>query len=250
MRRSRLPQTPVAIAIVLGLLFATPAVADTEAFPGSCWFYLHSGDFDCDFIVPGCYSVQSAMLYFLLHPDACTNVVADVFVDSTYLGSTGMLNACQESPHYDVTTFLADGSARVSLRNPRCAPGYGCCGASDSTVVTWGGYVYLLGNMTTVSVRDYDQMDITSRLDVYPNPLAGTVSYTITIEHPCRVRLELFDAAGRLVEALLDRDLAAGHHLYSWQTAGSSRRHIPAGMYVLRLRAGDHGETKKLAILP
>jgi len=247
--RCRRFRMTIAAAPIPAALSAIATVAYSEPFPGSYEFYLHAGDVTCNFSAPQCYSVQAAELYFVLHPEACTDVVAEVFVDDTYVGSTGMLDGCESSPHYDITSFLSDGSAQVSLRNPRCSPGYGCCGAADSSVATWAGYVYLQGTMTPTGVEGSNLEPSGNRLEIHPNPPAGVLWYSITLASPSRVTVELFDAAGRRVGTLLDRALADGRHSYSFAPSRPADRPVPAGVYLLRMRAGEYQETQKVVIV-
>ncbi|MEM0963104.1 MAG: alpha-amylase family glycosyl hydrolase [Bacteroidota bacterium] len=67
------------------------------------------------------------------------------------------------------------------------------------------------------------------RLAVYPNPSAGPATVELAVESPRTVRVELFDALGRRVAVLLDRQLGAGEHAVAVETSGLS-----AGVYVVR----------------
>jgi hypothetical protein len=52
------------------------------------------------------------------------------------------------------------------------------------------------------------------------------------------VELTVFDLSGRTVETLADSEFEAGQHSVSWDVESS-----PAGIYVVRLRAGGITET-------
>jgi len=78
----------------------------------------------------------------------------------------------------------------------------------------------------------------------YPNPFnAGTeIRYRLPAES--RVRLDVFNVAGRLVERLADGPRAAGEHRVRWHPAD-----LPSGIYFLRLQAGERMAVTKAALV-
>lgn len=80
----------------------------------------------------------------------------------------------------------------------------------------------------------------------YPNPTTGVLSYTISLPQETRVRVAVYDPVGRKIEQLLDRDLSAGHHTFSWKDA---RKKLPNGLYFLRLQAGGITQSRSFLIV-
>jgi len=72
---------------------------------------------------------------------------------------------------------------------------------------------------------------------VLPNPTRGPVTVSIVLRNSAAVRLEVYDAAGRLVRRLLERDLPAGRHSVVWDPDQANDRPLPSGVYSLRLEA-------------
>jgi hypothetical protein len=69
---------------------------------------------------------------------------------------------------------------------------------------------------------------------VIPNPTHGQATLQLVTAHAGPVRVELFDAAGRRVRVVLDREyLEAGPHAFDLQTGGDSSRLVP-GVYFYR----------------
>ena len=66
----------------------------------------------------------------------------------------------------------------------------------------------------------------------YPNPFRATAHLTFEVAEAGLVRLVVYDALGRAVATLVDRDLSAGRHAVRWDAAG-----LAAGLYVARLEA-------------
>jgi len=82
-----------------------------------------------------------------------------------------------------------------------------------------------------------------SIVGLFPNPL-GTDRETVrfTLPQAGRVKVQLFDASGRLIEAPLEEEMAAGTHRVEW-TSGA-----PNGVYFVRVREGQKVSTGKLVI--
>ena len=60
----------------------------------------------------------------------------------------------------------------------------------------------------------------------------------------CHVTLEIFNASGRRVVTLVNGHIAAGSHTVYWK-----KKNCPAGIYFIKLDAGELAETKKLMMV-
>ena len=76
---------------------------------------------------------------------------------------------------------------------------------------------------------------------VYPNPFNPSATVQFDISEWSRVKLDVYDIKGALVESLLDRKLTPGRHRYSWRPSL-----ISAGVYFLRLTTPDEIFTQKV----
>jgi hypothetical protein len=56
--------------------------------------------------------------------------------------------------------------------------------------------------------------------------------------------------AGRHLATLWHGSLSAGEHDFSWSGEPRSARHEPAGLYWVRVRAGDGAEAKPFMLTP
>ena len=93
-------------------------------------------------------------------------------------------------------------------------------------------------------------------LGARPNPLTAGGSLTFELaasfagdERPAAVELRLYDASGRLVRRLLDRKLAPGTHVATWDGRTDEGRAAPAGVYFATLETGGHTFRQKLTFL-
>lgn len=87
-------------------------------------------------------------------------------------------------------------------------------------------------------------------LQNFPNPFnpGTTIAYTAT--GGTRVRLAIYDVAGRLVKVLVDRRITStGRHKTVWDGHTSSGLPAASGVYFCRLEVGKHSETRKLVLV-
>ena len=61
---------------------------------------------------------------------------------------------------------------------------------------------------------------------------------------------ELFDATGRCVRALVDRDMAAGPGSAPWDLKDDAGTRVPAGVYFARLVFEGEARESKVVVLP
>ena len=77
-----------------------------------------------------------------------------------------------------------------------------------------------------------------------PNPFNGACRILFTLKAPSRVRLDILDLRGRMVERLIDGERPSGTQDAVWDPAG-----FPAGVYMCVLQAGPGTETCKLLLV-
>ena len=70
----------------------------------------------------------------------------------------------------------------------------------------------------------------------YPNPFNPQTLIPFTLAADGRVSMSVYDARGRLVRQLSDRNFAAGAHTLRWDGTDDSGRALPSGTYFARLR--------------
>jgi hypothetical protein len=83
----------------------------------------------------------------------------------------------------------------------------------------------------------------------YPNPFRSTTTISYTAVKGMDMRLEIFDATGRLVRVLLDEKASVtGRHETVWDGLNSGGRKAAAGVYFYRLKIGDRVQTKRMVL--
>lgn len=82
------------------------------------------------------------------------------------------------------------------------------------------------------------------RLSVFPNPFNSTTALSYYLPQAGKVRVQVFDTAGRLVKTLAQGRQEAG--AYSLTFTGNQ---LPSGVYLVQLQTDDHLVTRKMLLL-
>jgi len=80
--------------------------------------------------------------------------------------------------------------------------------------------------------------------DPWPNPFNPVVHIPLTVSHPGRVSVSVFNLLGERVAVLQDDYLAAGDHRYHWDGRGYS-----SGVYMIQAGVDDRLESRKVLLL-
>ncbi len=83
-----------------------------------------------------------------------------------------------------------------------------------------------------------------------PNPFRGGTTLVLALPAPATAGVQVFDAAGRLVRALVSsRPLEAGRHEIAWDGRDEAGHRVGSGVYFARAVAGARGPALKLVRL-
>jgi hypothetical protein len=85
-------------------------------------------------------------------------------------------------------------------------------------------------------------------LDILPNPLSGVGEVRYALPTNAHVRLAVYDISGRLVHLLAGEQQKAGNHMLRWNGTAKDGTSLTNGVYILRLDAAVHRETRTLII--
>jgi hypothetical protein len=91
--------------------------------------------------------------------------------------------------------------------------------------------------------------EVTSLGSIYPNPFNPATTITFDISKRARVRVVVFDAAGRAVCVLKDNVLEKGRYEVVWNGKNSSGAAVSAGVYFCQMRADAFVQTSKMVLL-
>jgi hypothetical protein len=81
-----------------------------------------------------------------------------------------------------------------------------------------------------------------------PNPSTSVSRIMYEVAQPARVRLDVCDAAGRVVRTLVNAPMPAGRGTSVWTGTDKAGRVLPSGVYFCRLAAGGRFASLKLVL--
>ncbi|MEZ4386600.1 MAG: choice-of-anchor D domain-containing protein [Candidatus Krumholzibacteriia bacterium] len=84
---------------------------------------------------------------------------------------------------------------------------------------------------------------------VYPNPFNPTTTIPLDLARGGRVRLAVFDVAGKKIRIIVDESRAAGSYVEQWDGRDATGRRAASGAYYLRLEAGGEVQLQKMTML-
>jgi hypothetical protein len=84
------------------------------------------------------------------------------------------------------------------------------------------------------------------RLEVAPNPARVMSEVTFAQPREGRVRIGVFDLAGRRIRSLADLVYPAGEHRVPWDLRDNAGLEVTTGMYLVRLETGSGSCTRSV----
>ncbi len=74
------------------------------------------------------------------------------------------------------------------------------------------------------------------RVGNFPNPFNPETNIAFTVANSAKIKLDVFDINGRLVQHLLSESLAPGRYRYRWNSREANGRLMPSGVYFVRMQ--------------
>jgi len=97
-------------------------------------------------------------------------------------------------------------------------------------------------------VRDTPQSAVSLGQN-HPNPFNPFTTIPFSIPSRAPVRVAVYDAAGRLVAALLNETLEVGSHSVTWQGTNLRGDRVASGIYFYKLSVDGQSLTRKMTLL-
>jgi parallel beta-helix repeat protein len=120
-----------------------------------------------------------------------------------------------------------------------------------------GRYLYRLKQIDTDGRFEYSQVlavtvgqPVTTRLrQNYPNPFNPSTNIIYSIKEQGLVTLKIYDALGRLVKTLVQKNMPAGEHSLVWKGKDDQGKRVATGTYFYSLRVDDKIIAQKRMLL-
>jgi len=120
-----------------------------------------------------------------------------------------------------------------------------CISSDDelSWTTTWQVDVLMTGNVDqTIAPPDI------RFISLYPNPFMDKTSLVYDLKEKQPIQISVYDVKGRLVKS--ERiNSKAGSNQWNWNGKDADKKAIPAGLYLIRLTAGNAQSVQKVIVL-
>ncbi len=173
---------------------------------------------------------------------------------------------------YEVLLYINDGSGDFTFQNkypvgraPRALVtlDYDDDGDNDLAVACHGGFSFYneRGGLSILKNRLYDVTAADDEDDLpalpteyrlsqnYPNPFNPTTTIEYSLSRSTFVAIDIFNIIGQRVTTLENSYKEAGEHSVIWNGRDESGKPVSTGIYLYRMTAGNHTETKKMTLV-
>jgi hypothetical protein len=82
-----------------------------------------------------------------------------------------------------------------------------------------------------------------------PNPIRKNMPISYSLSHKSRVKLSVYNPAGRLLKTLVNGTESTGTHVISWNGKDNAGRKLASGVYFIRLETNQQSDTRKTVFL-
>jgi hypothetical protein len=127
---------------------------------------------------------------------------------------------------------------------------------TDTDIAPGASYTYTLAAVTaggeeihSIPARVSAAPAVTALEGNFPNPFNPSTTVAFSLAQPARVRMQVFDAAGRLVTTLADGTFPAGRNHLEWDGRNRAGTPSASGVYFLRFIAPGVHQTRKMVLL-
>jgi len=83
----------------------------------------------------------------------------------------------------------------------------------------------------------------------YPNPFNPETRLYFQLPASEEVKLIIYNTRGQIVRHLVERRYEAGRHTVNWDGRDNTGNRVPTGVYVYRIKAGDHIAARKMTMV-
>lgn len=83
----------------------------------------------------------------------------------------------------------------------------------------------------------------------YPNPFNPVTNFNYNVPTSGSVRIAIFNLSGQLIRTLVDTEQAQGKHTVSWDGISDNGNPVVAGVYLVRMDAGNQAASRKILYL-
>ena len=115
--------------------------------------------------------------------------------------------------------------------------------------IDMGAFEY--GSRPWVAIDDpvLPAIDQLALMQNYPNPFNPSTTITYALPKSGKVRLDIYNLKGQLVNTLVNQDMEAGIHSVVWNGTDKNKRAVASGVYFYRLSSPESSKTKRMLLM-
>ncbi|MDD2891229.1 MAG: T9SS type A sorting domain-containing protein [bacterium] len=127
--------------------------------------------------------------------------------------------------------------------------------AWNSDAAEWKEPPTMPGDFMIRAIVDYTGVEETSSNPIlslnqnYPNPVIKNTNISYTLPSETKVKLEIYNATGRVVKTLVNEVQSSGNKIMEWNKRNTSGEVVSSGIYFYRLTTGNKTITKTMIVL-
>ncbi|MDD3097852.1 MAG: T9SS type A sorting domain-containing protein, partial [Candidatus Cloacimonetes bacterium] len=110
------------------------------------------------------------------------------------------------------------------------------------------GYPYFEITLSKNEMENIIPPDFALRQN-YPNPFNPSTTITYALPKSGKVRLDIYNLKGQLVNTLVNQDMEAGVHSVVWNGTDKNKRAVASGVYFYRLSSPESSKTKRMLLM-
>lgn len=123
----------------------------------------------------------------------------------------------------------------------------------SGTVITFNtlaGESYKITFSANTSVNELSTTDLYNLHLLSGNPCKGNVVISFTLPESGHTRMGVYTLSGELVNWLIDAAMGPGVHQLSWSRDTKDGKQVSAGVYLIRMEAGQYVNVIKMVVIP
>lgn len=170
------------------------------------------------------------LLTFLATQHLWSQSSANFRIEADVIDNGGLGRNSPTSTNFRATSSLGQAAVLHTSNGPNTvlSSGIGCV------------FCDLMIPTSASSVTDPESFSLQQN---YPNPVSASTTFEFTIPKASHVTLDVYNILGVKVKTLVDEELRNGTHQLRWEKID-----MPDGMYLYRLRSGDHVHVKMMTL--
>jgi len=188
-----------------------------------------------------------------------TDIPAALDLDVSYQDNTTIIKTTSEDETIDncqlilclenkiICEFTTGADGRVSPDNLETGKTYTITAIKNGYVTNQKDFTPSL--VSSVDENDYELPKTFNLTQNYPNPFNPSTTISFDLPKRSGVKLVVINLLGRVVNALLDKDLPAGTYSVDWDGCNDQKQELASGVYFYKLTTDTFSDVKKMILL-